>query len=284
MQHPLQATMRSVSQRLRSALDTTAAYGHNLTAGQARESTVADALRPFIPDRFGVLDGIATNLKGKKSAQQDILVFDRIAGAPFVHHRDTGVLPVELVSASIQVKTSVSASDMQGVVDNLASLKRLIPNVPRPLLTITPDGVQPVETIAKPMCIGLAYTSRTDGGQLMYAFAEANRELAPHDRADGLVVVDQGLVLWASGDEDGGTAGADPQAGAIGVRPEDASRMAWSTTGKDSLLLFYLLLTHHLSTYVQPAYSPGAYISASGVLNHQGHWSGALADIGYDMG
>lgn len=263
------ATMRAISGQLREALATTEAYGHNLTAGEARETVLADALRPFVPERFGLIAGTATNVDGRKSQQMDVMLFDRISGTPFVRHRDVGVLPIELVAGAIQVKTSVAPGDVKGIVDNLASLKRLVP-----------DGAE--APARSPMCVGLAYKSKSDGGALAYAFAEANRDLPAHHRANALVIVDKGLVVWSQASDQEPKEGTVRETKAYGVDPMDADQMTWAITDKDSLLLYYLMLSHHLAQYSPIDFNVGAYMAAVGAVG-EGTWTGELAEIGYEF-
>lgn len=271
--------MREISAALRAALESTAAYGHNLTVGEAREAKLADALAPFIPERFGLASGIATNLRGERSAQQDILVFDRIAGAPFVRVREHVVLPVELVSATIQVKTSLAPSGMDGVVANLSSAKRLLSSEPRPVLSIGPDGVASGTVMSKLFACAVAYSAAESELDLMYAFAQANRSIADaHDRADAVLILDRGLIVWASE----GFEGPDgPRR--LAVPPGQATHMAWIPAGEEAMLMLYLYLINALASHIQPGYSPGAYVEASGVLDSHGSWTGDLREIGFDV-
>jgi len=249
--------MREMSTTLQAAIGTTAEYGHNLTAGEAREAKLIDALGPFIPERFSIVSGTATNLAGARSAQQDAMFFDRVAGAPFVRVRDHVVLPIEVVSASVQVKTAVSASDMGDIVDNLVSLKRLLSSEPRPILSLSSNGVAVQTATSKPFAALVALTASKSEPELMYAFAEASRTVEDaNDRPDVALVLGRGLIVWAQEQVEG-----SPQ---LAVPPAKATHMGWIPAAEDSMLMFYLLLINALASHIQPPYSPGQYMEVAG--------------------
>lgn len=261
--------MRELSTTLRASLASTAAFGHALTTGEARETKVAQALRPFLPERFGAVSGTVTAMDGGLSQQQDVLVYDQVAGAPFVRVGDHAVLPIEVVYASLQIKSRLAPNGVAGVVSNLASVKGLFPSEPRPVLNLDAGGVSVGAVRTKPFAAALAYEASKSEPDLMHAFAKESSKLKDSiDRPDALVLLDRGLVLWSR---------EDPEQ-AIGVSPEIATHITYVPAKEDALLMMYLLLVNGLARHVAPPYSPGAYLAAAGALP-AGSWSGSLAEI-----
>ena len=123
---------------------------------------------------------------------------------------------------------------------------------------------------SKPFAVAVAYAASKSEPDLMYAFAQANKSLDPVDRADGVLILGRGLIVWAS-EPDG-----SPQ---LALPPTEATHMAWIPACEDAMLLLYLFLVNALASHLPPPYSPGAYIEAAGVLNH-GSWLGSLSQIG----
>jgi hypothetical protein len=102
--------MQRISKDLRTSLEETGAINHALTRGEIREKEIIDALRPHIPKRFEMGTGVVVNAGGEQSKQQDVIISDALAGTPFLGKGDIGVYPVEIVFATLQVRSRISVS------------------------------------------------------------------------------------------------------------------------------------------------------------------------------
>ncbi|MCP4260702.1 MAG: hypothetical protein GY774_24730 [Planctomycetes bacterium] len=95
---------------------------HSGLVGSENELAIAGVLRDFLPPRFGVeVNALVIDRFGKVSRQADIVIFDSERQASFFRK----VYPVENVYAVIEVKTSLTASEAKGTLENLASVSEL---------------------------------------------------------------------------------------------------------------------------------------------------------------
>lgn len=258
--HPLAASLRELSKGMAEALRSSASFGHNLTKGEVREQHLAEKLRPFIPTRFDMASGEATNVAGDVSLQQDVMIYDAARRAPFVRVGHHAILPIEGVFASIQVKTSVSPSSIGGCVENLQSLKKIAPN------TLDragghPGGIVVSEFPVKPLTAIVAYEASGDADELQEAFFLGNEKVPdPTDRVDALVVPGRFSMVLASMNGEKVSLGT-PSAVATHLHRLDAS--------DDAFLVFYAILSEWLATYVPPVGGLIEYAEAMGARDHE---------------
>ncbi len=98
---------------------------HNLSAGEARERTLATLLRKYLPQRAGVDRGFVIDAVGGQSQQIDLIIFDKSAGAVF---EAAGVkyFPCETVLAVGEVKSDiVSTATFRDALSRIQSVKVL---------------------------------------------------------------------------------------------------------------------------------------------------------------
>ena len=95
---------------------------HAALVGSENEQAIASVLREFLPPRFGVeVNALVIDRFGKVSRQADIVIFDAERQPSFFRK----VFPIETVYAVIEVKTSLTASEAKGTLENLASVSEL---------------------------------------------------------------------------------------------------------------------------------------------------------------
>ena len=100
-------------------------YDSSVLKGQAREIFVSNLLRPYLAPSVGVCGGVAIDSYGDHSRQLDIIVFDRRVVAPSMLRETDGVIPVESVLATVEVKSTLSRHELVGAVANARSIKVL---------------------------------------------------------------------------------------------------------------------------------------------------------------
>lgn len=138
--------MERLSRGLRDSLASTGAIKHALTQGEIREAEVIAGLRPHIPERYRLATGEVVNAAGERSRQQDVIISDALVGTPFLAQGGIGVFPVEIVHATLQVKSRISPSTVAGAIGNLASVKSLVSDDPRGMARIQGAGMVMGET------------------------------------------------------------------------------------------------------------------------------------------
>ncbi|OBS32838.1 DUF6602 domain-containing protein [Pseudomonas syringae] len=95
---------------------------HNGLKGSENENALAAVIRGFLPSKYGVeVNALVIDQFGKVSKQADIVIYDAATQASFFRK----VFPVEIVYAVIEVKTSMSSTEAQSAMDNLASISDL---------------------------------------------------------------------------------------------------------------------------------------------------------------
>jgi hypothetical protein len=90
--------------------------------GAENENALAEVLRQFLPERYGIeVNALVIDRFGRVSRQADIVIYDAESQASFFRK----VYPVEIVYAVIEVKTSMSSSEAKASPENLVSVSEL---------------------------------------------------------------------------------------------------------------------------------------------------------------
>lgn len=252
--------MTRLSRGLRESLETSGAIGHALTRGEVRESEVIAGLRPHIPERFEVASGEVINAEGQRSLQQDVIIADKLIGTPFLATGGIGVFPIEIVYGVLQVKSSISPSEIAEAVENIRSVKTLIPDGSR---MARPIGPMPMatSTIGKPYGGIVAFSASSDLVKLGQAFIDANAAIpASENRCDALVVIDRALIAWLDNNKQ------------FLVPSALNARSLAVAEGPDALLQFYLTMRQMLSSYAPPDFHLHTYAQGSS-LTPVGTWT-----------
>lgn len=91
------------------------------TKGILCEDLVRRLLRNILPSDIAVAQGFIY-YSGKKSQQCDILIYNSARYAPYMSVNDLVVLPVEAVTAVIEVKTRLNQTELQKALDCFKSV------------------------------------------------------------------------------------------------------------------------------------------------------------------
>lgn len=98
---------------------------HRLSAGENREDLVAEFLTNHLPRKFGVSSGIVISHDGLFSNQADLVVVDEQNNAPLYGATRNKLWPVEAVYALVEVKTTLSPSDLADAIAKGRKFKSL---------------------------------------------------------------------------------------------------------------------------------------------------------------
>lgn len=104
----------------------TANIKHAGAKGVEREINLAKFVEALLPGSYQAKKGEAVDLKGRKSPQLDVVIFDAIKNFP-LYSGDTVVLPAEALLASIEVKSSLNAAELRRSQEAARKLKMLEP-------------------------------------------------------------------------------------------------------------------------------------------------------------
>lgn len=96
---------------------------HAGVKGSVLEILISELFRPLLPADIGIGTGqIIENHSGKLSTQMDIILYDKSIVPPILFDKSTGIFPVEAVLYTIEVKTTLNATELSTAHDSAARL------------------------------------------------------------------------------------------------------------------------------------------------------------------
>ncbi|MBM4031858.1 MAG: hypothetical protein FJ291_08750 [Planctomycetes bacterium] len=235
----LATRFRALSREMRARFEAARVGGkHSIEKGMRVEQVLRDFLVAHLPARYGVSRGEIAAHNGQLSHQVDIVIYDAL-DAPLLSHTDTStIFPAEAVYAAIEVKRVIQRSDIDVIVENIASVKAL----PRSAIVREHEGHR-LRSIHRenPAIFGAAFAF--GGGKIKQTLVpRLHRDHSRIPRSqwtDCICILDKGLIYHFARDEESG------QYGPGFINP--FSILGCYESGEDSLLLFYLFLMAQLS-------------------------------------
>jgi hypothetical protein len=240
--------LRNQSAKIAADLENSKLFTHMGDRGSFREAIIKDFLRPFLPDCFGLSSGEIFSMNGAQSAQVDIVVYDAAFSTVLFRNGPHQLFPAESVYGSIEVKSNLSLSEMDRACENVASVKKL-PRRPADTLDLLP--FLRLE-LGPPLTGGGDFRNPYLGIVFGYSGIEARKivedlshRLQEHPEAkqllpDFVFVARPGYVITRIAVRDGKDR---PLLGG----GQDYDKFLWTSTGEDTLPLFYLTLNACLS-------------------------------------
>lgn len=117
---------RGVTQRLQAEVDQmNQLIGHQGTKGTENELALARIVERLVPSRFGVGSGLVVDHHGNSSAQMDLIVFDRGNESTLFAQTNQVLYPVETVLLCVEVKTSLTKTEIDDARKKKKSLEVL---------------------------------------------------------------------------------------------------------------------------------------------------------------
>lgn len=117
---------RGIYQQIRGEVNfINSLFEHQGVKGEGNETLLRDLLRRFIPQRYGVGTGVIIDRFGKQSKQIDIVIYDKFLYPSLLSLATVHFFPVDIVYATIEVKTTLSAKSANEALANIASVKAL---------------------------------------------------------------------------------------------------------------------------------------------------------------
>ena len=110
--------------------------------GQLREILVRELFRPLLPAYMGVGHGhILSSVEGKISSEQDIVIYDQRLVPPVLYERSLGMFPIECTLATVEVKSRLTAHELQSTDKKVAELFDFKYQSGLPAAQLPPNGV-----------------------------------------------------------------------------------------------------------------------------------------------
>jgi len=126
MSNVLQQYYQGIAQYLRSEVDSiNSLFEHQGIKGEGNETILRELITKFIPKRYGVGTGIIIDRHGKQSRQCDIVIYDTFLYPSLLSLTSVHLFPVDIVYATIEIKTTLSSKTAKETIDNIASVKTL---------------------------------------------------------------------------------------------------------------------------------------------------------------
>jgi hypothetical protein len=179
------------------------AFKHHGNQGTGRELALIRFLNERLPGRFRAANGEIVDVGGERSGQIDILLYDRVGTAPLLTQPDGRVLiGAEAVLAVIEVKSTLSKSELQKAINGFVKVRSLRP-WGYPWARYRPRGKQADKG---PRCFSSIFAFDTDLGKVDWALKELTRVRSESvsagfhpEHLDRIVVLSRGLLLPADG-------------------------------------------------------------------------------------
>jgi hypothetical protein len=156
--------------------------------GRVREVFVKELLTPFLSPNLGICTGNVVDSHGGISGQIDIIIYDKTLIPSLLLIGEVGVIPIESVLATIEVKSTLTRGELKKAIKNARSIKTLRAEFPE---------VKPESLIkSSPVCCLYAFDSdskpESELNRLRKAVADANRDAQPavHVPLSGICVGD----------------------------------------------------------------------------------------------
>jgi len=93
--------------------------------GRIAEEIIRGVLRRTLPKRFSVGTGVLISASGETSLQTDIVIFDNFHNSPLLSEFGVGVYPVEIVYATIEVKSVLTKRELKSSLTAIRKIREV---------------------------------------------------------------------------------------------------------------------------------------------------------------
>lgn len=126
MNNVLNQYYQGITQQLRSEVDfINSLFEHQGVKGAGNENALRNLITKFIPKRYGVGTGVVIDQYGHPSRQCDIVIYDTFLYPSLLSLTSVHLFPVDLVYATIEVKTTLNSQSAKEAIENIASVRSL---------------------------------------------------------------------------------------------------------------------------------------------------------------
>ncbi|WP_205738214.1 DUF6602 domain-containing protein [Glutamicibacter sp. BW77] len=183
------------------------AVEHNLSSGQALEEAVRVFLRKHLHKGLGVTQGQVIDTAGNTSKQLDVIVYDAQTTPMLFTSEEQGhqLVPIEGVIGIVEVKSSVSASTLPGIIENMKSVKSLEKSAfhapSESEIIYNTYNMYGKELRHFPVIYSLFAFESSQFENLVPAFQQLNDVLPASQRIDNTCLLDKGVIANMTLDE-----------------------------------------------------------------------------------
>jgi len=176
------------------------AIEHNQSSGQALEAAIRVFLRKHLPASLGITQGQIVDVAGNVSKQLDVIVYDTQSTPMLFTSEEQGhqLVPIEGVIGIVEVKTSVSASTLPGIIENMQSIKTMEKTAYHrrnsPQVISSTYNMFGLELAHFPIIYSLFAFESSTFENLVPEFRTLNDAFPPHQRIDNTCLLNQGVI------------------------------------------------------------------------------------------
>lgn len=245
--------LRRQAKDVENGFEKAKAFAQKGNIGAFRESVIRDFLRPFLPARYGLGTGEVFSRDDEQSRQIDVVIFDSVFSPVLFPNDPVSLYPAESVYGAIEVKSNLTAAELEAACANAASLKSLR-RAPSTMLDFLPTfrlnlgrGLHADGPCRNPyICTVLGYngikgSTITEHLNNACASRPTEKQLLP----DFIFVADPGYMVIRT-----------DEVGHVVPLGQDFARYRLVRTATDTLVLMFLTLNVLLSNILlhQPSY------------------------------
>lgn len=183
-------------------LDSRRAFKHSGTKGTTREGGLRSFLEKQLPARFAIASGEAIDVRGSRTPQIDLMIYDRLEIGPFFITETDALLPAEALLATIEVKSILDKGAVEQFAAGAGAVHSLRPFGKR--FAFPRSGG--AHDDGKPRVQSSLFAFESDLGAANWATKEIERARAAArvercrvEAMDRLVVLGRGLILPGEG-------------------------------------------------------------------------------------
>ncbi len=103
-------------------------FNHQGLKGRSREIFLTNLIKPMLSPNIEISSGTIIDSHEGQSRQIDIIIYDRSILPPILLNSEEGIIPIEAVLSTIEVKSSLNKTELNASVNNARSIKRLRPH------------------------------------------------------------------------------------------------------------------------------------------------------------
>jgi hypothetical protein len=187
---------KGITQQLRGEVDLiNELFSHQGVKGEGNEAALRDLISRFIPRRYGIGSGVIVDHAGNHSNQCDIVIYDTFQYPSLLSLTSVHMYPVDLVYATIEVKTTLDSGKAKEARENIASVMRLklIDNAYERLRS---NGFGAMGKVSHPLGVVFAFNSEANQFETFKRWFMRTESDDVSEHATILVgCLDQGLII-----------------------------------------------------------------------------------------
>ncbi|MEZ4297633.1 MAG: DUF6602 domain-containing protein [Polyangiaceae bacterium] len=182
----------AASRRLRDGFRKTKTTRDSRGKGTQRERVVVQELEKILPDRYSCGSGEIVTFENRASQECDVIIYDSSKLPTILREEGHTVFPFEAVYGLVQVKSTLTSTELERAYTNVSQAKSIIPAVRFSALS---DGFGRGYAPARPVAAVFAFKGGRALETIAAQVAALDKELPRIDmRPDFVAVLDEGII------------------------------------------------------------------------------------------